>query len=112
MTGVQSFAVGHVSQLVARLRERVRSNGEAQPAKAHNPSPAGEARPAPIPVEVHQPNPEPLEIAQRVLAPVLNPLETTLIVLIVSIFIMRRSGVDLRAIAPGPWSGRWTGMRC
>jgi hypothetical protein len=37
---------------------------------------------------VHQPNPGPWEIAQRVLAPVLNPLETGLIVLIVSIFIL------------------------
>src|SRR3954470_19932638 len=41
-----------------------------------------------FPVEVHQPDPGPLEIAQRVLAPVLNPLQTTLIVLIVSIFIL------------------------
>jgi len=88
VTTVQNFSVGHLSHLVARLKERARRNGETQPAETKNAAPAGQPGQAPMPVEVHQPDPKPLEIAQRVLAPVLNPLETTLIVLIVSIFIL------------------------
>jgi predicted PurR-regulated permease PerM len=86
---VQSFAVGQLSEFAAKVGERVGGKREAQ---SPNTGPtARSAEPGqnpPIPVEVHQPNPGPLEIAQRVLAPVLNPLETTLIVLIVSIFIL------------------------
>src|SRR5437764_12627375 len=86
---VQSFAVGQLSQIAARIGERVGSKREGQSPYA---GPAARStqpgQNPPIPVEVHQPDPGPLEIAQRVLAPVLNPLETTLIVLIVSIFIL------------------------
>lgn len=84
---VQSFAVGKLSQIAARVGERVGSKREGQ---SPNAGPAARStepgQNPPIPVEVHQPDPRPLEIAQRVLAPVLNPLETSLIVLIVSSF--------------------------
>jgi predicted PurR-regulated permease PerM len=85
---VQSFAVGQLSEIAARVGERVggKREGPSPNAGAGRPSEPGQN--PPIPVEVHQPDPGPLEIAQRVLAPVLNPLETTLIVLIVSIFIL------------------------
>jgi predicted PurR-regulated permease PerM len=43
---------------------------------------------APIPVEVHQPAASPLEIMQRVLSPLLGPLEKSFIVVIVSVFIL------------------------
>lgn len=49
----------------------------------------------PIPVEVHQPDPSPLETAQRILSPVLGPLATAGIVFIVSIFILLQQE-DLR----------------
>lgn len=85
---VQSVAVGQLSRVIAGLRDRIAggSPGLAKETAAAAGSP--EASRQPVPVEVHQPNPGPLEIAQRVLAPVLNPLETTLIVLIVAIFIL------------------------
>src|SRR3954447_6163526 len=86
---VQSFAVGQLSQIAASVGERVGSKREGE---SPNSGPAARStepgQNPPIPVEVHQPDPGPMEIAQRVLAPVLNPLETTLIVLIVSIFIL------------------------
>jgi predicted PurR-regulated permease PerM len=43
---------------------------------------------APMPVEVHEPSPSPVELAQRFLSPIISPLETTGIVLIVAIFIL------------------------
>jgi predicted PurR-regulated permease PerM len=88
INAVQGFAVGQLSQIVARVGDRVGSKGEGQSTKADPTARSTEAGQNPIPVEVHQPNPGPLEIAQRVLAPILNPLETGLIVLIVSIFIL------------------------
>jgi predicted PurR-regulated permease PerM len=41
-----------------------------------------------MPVEVHEPTPTPLELAQRFLSPVISPLETTGIVLVVAVFIL------------------------
>lgn len=42
----------------------------------------------PMPVEVHTPAPTPLQLAQRALSPVIGPLETGFIVLVVTIFIL------------------------
>ena len=50
---------------------------------------------APMPVEVHQPDPSPLTLARRVLDPVLSPLSTTAIVFIFSVFILLQKD-DLR----------------
>ena len=47
----------------------------------------GDRNTAPLPVEVRQPNPSPLELAERIISPVLNPLATTAIILIVAVFI-------------------------
>jgi predicted PurR-regulated permease PerM len=88
INAVQGFAVGQLSQIVARVGDRVGSKSQGQSPDAEPTERSSEAGQNPIPVEVHQPNPGPWEIAQRVLAPVLNPLETSLIVLIVSIFIL------------------------
>jgi len=63
-----------------------------QAAKAR-PAPALAAKPSadpqkPVQVEVHQPDMTPIELAQRIVTPVVEPLSTTAIVLIVSIFIL------------------------
>ena len=57
----------------------------AEPAAAA--SPAG-GEPRPVPVEVRQPDASPLDLAERILAPVLHPLATTGIVLVVAIFVL------------------------
>jgi predicted PurR-regulated permease PerM len=88
INAVQGFAFGQLSQIVARVGDRVGSKSQGQSPDAEPTARSTEADQNPIPVEVHQPNPGPWEIARRVLAPVLNPLETGLIVLIVSIFIL------------------------
>ena len=40
-------------------------------------------------VEVHEPAPTPVQLAQRALTPAIAPIETTFIVLVVTIFIPR-----------------------
>ena len=80
INAVQGFAVGQLSQIVARVGDRIGSKSEGQSPNAEPTARSTEAGQNPIPVEVHQPNPGPFEIAQRVLAPVLNPLETSVIV--------------------------------
>ena len=93
---VQSFATNRVEGLVNRLG---RGMHQASEGKAVTPNPASNA-PAgtvqkPIPVEVQQPSPAPLQIARQILAPVLSPLEDLLIVLIVAIFVLLQKD-DLR----------------
>lgn len=44
--------------------------------------------PRPLPVEVRQPDPSPLEMAVRYLSPVLNPLATATIVFVVAVFVL------------------------
>ena len=39
-------------------------------------------------VEVHQPEPTPMQIAERIITPIVDPLSTTAIVLIVTIFVL------------------------
>jgi predicted PurR-regulated permease PerM len=43
---------------------------------------------APVPVEIHQPDPAPLQVIQNVLGPLLQPLATTGIVVVFLIFIL------------------------
>jgi predicted PurR-regulated permease PerM len=57
--------------------------GPASGAAAKNP-----AEPAPIPVTVRPPPSTPLDLAERILAPVLGPLATTGIVFVVAIFVL------------------------
>ncbi|HEX7931978.1 MAG TPA: AI-2E family transporter, partial [Paraburkholderia sp.] len=42
----------------------------------------------PTPVEVHEPSPTPMQLAKRALSPAIAPIETTFIVLVVTIFIL------------------------
>ena len=96
VTGVQGFATAKVAALTKQF------GGSHQPAA--RPTPAGaapvSAQPAeaarrPVPVEVVQSQTSPLTIARTVLAPILGPLETTILVLIVAIFVLMQKE-DLR----------------
>jgi predicted PurR-regulated permease PerM len=91
---VQTDVVGRLSGMMARL-DRQAHSAATTPAGAPAATAADGTEQKPIPVEVHEPNPNPLRIAQRVLAPVLSPLETTLIVLVVAIFVLLQKE-DLR----------------
>ena len=105
----QEAAFGRINELSRRL------NNEARPLPPHDgppgaPAPASpEATPPapslpglggggdrrPIPVEIQQSNSSALELARKFLSPVVGPLETTLIVFIVAVFVLLQQ-TDLR----------------
>jgi predicted PurR-regulated permease PerM len=58
-------------------------------------TPAEPARPQPLPVEIFQPEPEPFEIIQNIAAPLIQPLSTSVVVIVfVVLFLLKRE--DLR----------------
>ncbi|MDS0860881.1 AI-2E family transporter [Burkholderia pseudomultivorans] len=71
---------------VTPVREELTSAGS---------KPAGPADKAPLPVEVHEPSPSPLKLAQGFLSPVVSPLATIGIVMVTAIFILLQRA-DLR----------------
>ncbi len=66
-----------------------------QPASPDAAEPSPPAEPGPLPVEVHQPDPTPAQVARDMLLPVLEPLATMGIVFVVLIFILMQRE-DLR----------------
>ena len=93
-----SGVIGHVSTMLHQLRtELTRSENRLSPSAGLPPSGgAGGAETAkPLPVEVQQPEPTPLQIAQSVVGPLLEPLATAgLVVVLVILILLRRE--DLR----------------
>ncbi len=99
---VQGVTIGRLSSLVDRMASQIDrgyrplpSVGAAAGGRAAPAVPGATPATKPMAVEVHQPAPSPTELAQRVLAPILSPLATTGIVVVVAIFILLRQE-DLR----------------
>ena len=91
---VRSYTVGRITTMTGKLGRQI----EDVPPPAPNAKPAQATpsdTPKPVPVEVHQPDPTPMEIATRVLSPIVSPLATMGIVLLVSVFILMQRE-DLR----------------
>ena len=92
---VRSYTVGRITTMTGKLGRQMDDvpapAPDAKPAQASQPTDV----PKPVPVEVHQPDPTPMDIATRVLSPIVSPLATTGIVLLVSIFILMQRE-DLR----------------
>ena len=97
----RGLTLGRMSEMIGRVGDQVRQSaettaatpGERASGAARPPSKApamttaaGEERPTPVLVQ--QPNPTPLEVAQRILSPIAAPLATTGVVFIVAIFIL------------------------
>ncbi len=97
---VRALTVGRMSEMMRQFGHEMdnaaapKPQASAAPRVNSSPSLATDAA-KPIPVEVHPPNPSPLELAQRILEPVLSPLATTGIVFVVAIFILLQQE-DLR----------------
>ncbi|HEX8664928.1 MAG TPA: AI-2E family transporter [Beijerinckiaceae bacterium] len=90
--GLKGGVIGRASDYVRHLgREIERATEDKTPAPPPVPSPeTGPQAPVvkPLPVEVRQPDLTPVEIARRFLLPVLHPLATVFITLVVVIFIL------------------------
>ncbi|MFL5251791.1 MAG: AI-2E family transporter [Rhodopila sp.] len=78
---IQDFALSQSNQLMHRL--------SPQP---HTPPPQPKVpsgtEQKPLPVEIHQPDPTPMELAERIITPIVDPLSTTAIVLVVAVFVL------------------------
>jgi len=97
---VRGYAVDQIGRIASRLGYE--DGAAKKPAKPAATAPAQllprmptKAGPQPLPVEVHQPDPSPLELAERFLSPILSPLGTVAIVIVVAIFVLLQQD-DLR----------------
>jgi predicted PurR-regulated permease PerM len=82
---------GRISNFLSTVNQEISSKQD----KAATSSRPTERAPAPMPVEVHQPDPTPMEIVGRFAQPLLDPLTTTgLIAMFVIFFLLQRE--DLR----------------
>ena len=90
---VQDATVGRLNRMVDQVGRQIESAPVTGPAStASNPSATGKE---PIPVLVQEPDTGPLELVRRIAEPVLAPLESTLIIFIVAVFILLQKD-DLR----------------
>jgi predicted PurR-regulated permease PerM len=87
---VQGFASSQLSQVVRRLGPALDKPAQRPTQATSGPRSTAEAQAEqkPMPVEVHQPDPTPVEVAERIIAPIVDPLATTAIVLIVTVFVL------------------------
>jgi len=97
---LQSTVFGRISEFSRRLNNEASSHAEQPPAPGPTPTLPGAGTqqnggPRPVPVEIRPGESSTLDLVQKFVSPVLGPLETTFIVLIVSIFILLQQE-DLR----------------
>ena len=92
---LRSATVGRVSDLVGQLNRRMERMAPAGPAAGEGGGAAQPGGDKPMLVEIKQPATSPVAMIQSVLGPILHPLETTGLVLIVTIFLLLQQH-DLR----------------
>jgi predicted PurR-regulated permease PerM len=89
LMALRSGTLGRASEVVKDLgREIGKATEEPAPAATRPDAAARPPEQKPLPVEVREAAPTPLELAQRVLVPILHPLATTGIVFVILIFIL------------------------
>jgi predicted PurR-regulated permease PerM len=96
LTKLRSATIERIFRLSRRLHGTVnqvsdRSRAGSSPANGQN----APSQLQPVPVEVHEPPPGPLEMAQHILLPVLSPLLTLAIIFVVAVFVLMQQN-DLR----------------
>jgi len=83
LSGLRTGFLSRASRMVKDIGQTA-EDAAAPPA----PSNATPAQPKPMPVEVHEREPTPLELTRQILTPVLHPLATTGLVFVILIFIL------------------------
>lgn len=86
-TAAKSSVVERASSMLKDLGEEIAKPDASGKEGAGNAT-AAKRGPAPIPVEIHEPEPGPVELLRRIVGPLLEPLATAGIVLIFLIFIL------------------------
>ena len=84
---VRAMTIGRISRVVGNIGRQVEAASKPDEAAAPAAPTAPTAAP-PVPVEVRAPSLTPMEMATAVLKPALKPVETILIVLLVTVFIL------------------------
>ncbi len=79
---VQKYALTQTGPFMSRLGQQLNPPPPPQP-KSRT---ATDQKP--LSVEIHEPDPTPVQLAERVISPIVDPLYTTAIVLIVAIFVL------------------------
>ena len=95
VTGVQGFAATRLAALTTQFGAKKPAAALAAPASTPAATGSASSTRQPVPVTVVQGSTSPLTVARAVLAPILGPLETTILVLIVAIFVLMQRE-DLR----------------
>ena len=86
-----------ISNFLSDINQEIRKQNE-NPAQSAQPQPKGEQVKL-IPVEVHQPDPTPMQVIQRVLQPLVDPLTTAgLVAIFVVFFLLQRQDLMDRLI--------------
>ncbi|MCO8578450.1 AI-2E family transporter [Burkholderia multivorans] len=92
---IQQTVVVHADAVLTRTIDALKRVAPVREQHTSDSKPAGPADKAPLPVEVHEPSPSPLQLAQGFLSPVVSPLATIGIVIVTAIFILLQRA-DLR----------------
>lgn len=81
----QEGVLGRISKMAGHLGRQFERASETKPSSEES---ARESGPRPMPVEVHAPDPSPLQLAQRFILPALHPLATFAITFVVLVFML------------------------
>jgi predicted PurR-regulated permease PerM len=90
IASLREGALGRIPGLLREIAQATKEAPQTEPPAAPPASPATSSAPEPnpLPVEVHEPEATPLEMARSLLLPLVEPLATTGIVFVVLIFIL------------------------
>lgn len=94
MNAARSTTIEKLQHNLGKISQRFEQPPRSAPAR-EGLSHEAATRSTPIPVEVHEPAPSSVQTIQNILYPIVGPLETTIIVLIVAIFVLLQRD-DLR----------------
>ena len=84
----RSLTLGKITSAFRSFGRQLEPTQPDAPKVEDKPAPRDGSAEKPLPVEVHQPDPTPFELAERLLIPIVSPLSTVALVFIVAIFVL------------------------
>ncbi len=86
---LRGLTLDRANRVLSGIGRQVEREKQGQPPTSpENPAEEAATEQKPMPVEVHNPNPSPLEMTQRILSPLVAPLSTTALVFVVTVFAL------------------------